>query len=1078
MRQKYKTTGVMYIRENPDPKSSTKGTYNANTEFIAVNKKTLNNGSVWLQIENQSYWICQYGGQSKKTYAELIEDLEKPSGGDGETDPSPDTPSEGDKPTTATYKKYKVIVSGLIKRTDHVVGDETKTGEHFNYNEIVNVIETFEDDEGSLWGKVYYGEDPNINVSKSESNNTEQSKDPINTTIIGTLEILQECIMSASNTAESNGNINSSNDLGPAMCACEVGQKFDVISRQMDSSTGMTTYKINNGMYISASPDYVKYTPSNGVVEEPGSDPVIGTIKIKPNSYIYCRTKPSWDNSAKSKIVFNSSSEIYALERVKVANSATDMYRIKFGDNQSGYITANANYIIFTPTVTESETNPDDASTQSAMYSISTHADDGGDDKKDEKTETEVKIAGHIEILKDVNLRKSLSWSDDAISGKIAKKGDILNAVSDKIIVDDGGMYKLDNGLYVTTNADYTKYKTMNEFVWGCIYYKPTNEEEMVLYNESESDFTAPTVNVNSYYKVTATGVRKRKGPSESDSISGQFKFDEIIQVVDSKTDELGNIWVKTSDGVWGCYYYAETNEYYMEKLQDTSNIGNFKGVVIVSDLYMRSGHSTTDQTLGHFTKNQVLTCIEKYQDSTGSIWVKTSDGVWGCAVYVKGSSTEVYIQLSDSNGTFGADQIGRTDIDTARSDLNLSDGDGPMGNYKIPGMGTDYATDRSKRVVSIPTEEEWHNPHTIWPGRTFPRKVTMGSVTTYDYAIPIGAGNEDDKSVPKMLNIIHKELNFPFAYDRSDLGQLYHQQFNRFKLIYPDYMIKQLVPIIFITRPDLNLFEGKTITPNTQINNDPVISYLVKSCPQTMSSLTSTYVFGSAHKLNPILSNMCEGIDIVDESVDVFETGETFTGYKTAYAKSNVKSMSSNQITLKFREVFDLSITKLMQGWVRYESCVYRGELVPKSEYIWKKIIDYCCNVYYFLLDPDMETIRFWSKYYGAFPVNVSKSMFNGDMSLATSISTSEVSTTFQYYKKKDFDVTSLIEFNTDTGGVSSTYEKLYNENTGLSGKAWVNAPFIITKTENTGIGKSTIDVFKLKWRPGTTMVPSASVN
>lgn len=282
--------------------------------------------------------------------------------------------------------------------------------------------------------------------------------------------------------------------------------------------------------------------------------------------------------------------------------------------------------------------------------------------------------------------------------------------------------------------------------------------------------------------------------------------------------------------------------------------------------------------------------------------------------------------------------------------------------------------------------------------------------------------------------------------------------------------MMKQAIPVIFITRPDLNLFESSSIEPKDQVNNDPVISYLIKSCPQTISSLTKSYIYGSDHNFNPLLSNMCEGVDVVDEFVDVFETGETYTGYKTAYAKSNAKSMASGQLNVKFKETFDLSVTKLIQAWVRYESCVYRGELAPKPKYIYNKIIDYCCNIYYFLLDPDMTTIRFWTKYIGAFPVNVSKSVFNGDLSLATGANITEVSTSFQYFKKKDFDITSLVEFNIDAGGRSNVKENLYNDKIGLSGRTWVNAPFITSDTVK-GIGGMDIGRFKLEWRPAQYM-------
>lgn len=56
----------------------------------------------------------------------------------------------------------------------------------------------------------------------------------------------------------------------------------------------------------------------------------------------------------------------------------------------------------------------------------------------------------------DTNIRKSLSWDDDAITGTV-NKGEVFTVVSDKIKVEDGYMYKLKSGVYITASTKYVE---------------------------------------------------------------------------------------------------------------------------------------------------------------------------------------------------------------------------------------------------------------------------------------------------------------------------------------------------------------------------------------------------------------------------------------------------------------------------------------------------------------------------------------------------------------------------------------------------------------------------------------------
>ena len=114
-------------------------------------------------------------------------------------------------------------------------------------------------------------------------------------------------------------------------------------------------------------------------------------------------------------------------------------------------------------------------------------------------------------------------------------------------------------------------------------------------------------------------------------------------------------------------------------------------------------------------------------------------------------------------------------------------------------------------------------------------------------------------------------------------------------------------------------------------------------------------------------------------------------------------------------------------------------------------KTLDYPCSVYYIITAEDGETILFWSKYYGVFPTNVPSSSYS--WTKGNTLASPEVSITYQYSFKEDFNPVSLVEFNLNSRIDSLSnpkYEPVYNEHLGSSGYTWVGRPFIETVTDN----------------------------
>lgn len=364
----------------------------------------------------------------------------------------------------------------------------------------------------------------------------------------------------------------------------------------------------------------------------------------------------------------------------------------------------------------------------------------------------------------------------------------------------------------------------------------------------------------------------------------------------------------------------------------------------------------------------------------------------------------------------------------------------------------------------------------------------TFYTITDANYPNVIGDGKEIvsvdykftiDEDIKKAIKVIKEVMNVPTAYTRDNLNIWAHRRFNRFRMGFPDVLLKNTTAAIFFTRPDLNIFNKGSSIVNSQIMADPRDYYILKNDIDLGRALVadgggSTDANSTTksplriHNFNPFLSNFAQSLEIQDDSVDTIETGETFTGFKMQYSKHNNKSVTAGQMSIKFAETFNLGVTNMHQLWVDYQSNVYKGVYSPKIEHIWRKELDYACDIYYFLLDQDGETILFWSKYYGCFPVNVPKSTFSYDS--GSQVSFPEVSVTYNYIYKSDLNPRTLVEFNHDGGDSTLSYKYIpiyagdINDIYSMThcAKTWAGIPYI--SSEVTDVGQLGISSYRSK--------------
>lgn len=291
----------------------------------------------------------------------------------------------------------------------------------------------------------------------------------------------------------------------------------------------------------------------------------------------------------------------------------------------------------------------------------------------------------------------------------------------------------------------------------------------------------------------------------------------------------------------------------------------------------------------------------------------------------------------------------------------------------------------------------------------------------------------------------IRRSLNIDVM-SRAKLAKLYSENYNKFKLGNTNDILSKSFAHVFFVRPDCNIFEGTYRGGlSSTLNVLSEFHYAKKHAPEVLRQLTQSAAC-YPHEFSMLLSNRAESFEVSDEYIDVDTYGESMTGYGVPYGKSNVKSKTAGKFSIQYHDDRDLHIYHCHRLWTNYISYVYRGKVYPADHHIINKVLDYPTCVYYILTAEDGETIIFWSKYWGVFPLEAPSSSFSFTKDNNGGLANPDLRIEYQYAWKEDFNPLSLIEFNTHSNGLPKSFVPNFNRSTLSGGYTWAGPPFIET--------------------------------
>ena len=200
--------------------------------------------------------------------------------------------------------------------------------------------------------------------------------------------------------------------------------------------------------------------------------------------------------------------------------------------------------------------------------------------------------------------------------------------------------------------------------------------------------------------------------------------------------------------------------------------------------------------------------------------------------------------------------------------------------------------------------------------------KSTKSYDTTKGVSDITGETANGKVSFNAIMDKIRKELYIPTSsYSYSNHLKTLARRYNRFKLPNSSVEIKKGIGHVFFCRPMCNLLDA---------SGQLKLSVASEGAFQDIFEQNSDLVREiSANNNAPsdfmyILSNYAKGFSLNDEELQSNTYGNTYTGYKISYGKTNIESKTAGSFSVTYNDDKSLSIYKIHRMWTDYINAVY----------------------------------------------------------------------------------------------------------------------------------------------------------
>jgi hypothetical protein len=122
-----------------------------------------------------------------------------------------------------------------------------------------------------------------------------------------------------------------------------------------------------------------------------------------------------------------------------------------------------------------------------------------------------------------------------------------------------------------------------------------------------------------------------------------------------------------------------------------------------------------------------------------------------------------------------------------------------------------------------------------------------------------------------------------------------------------------------------------------------------------------------------PIFTNRTITFDSQDVSLDTEDAFNTKEGYRIPMPGTKTQSEAAGNIAIgMLPDTLNLDMIKIMTLWVNYISYISNGTFDANPDMVRNCQLDYMSSIYYFVLNPDGKTLKYWCKYTGCYPTSI----------------------------------------------------------------------------------------------------------
>ncbi len=260
-----------------------------------------------------------------------------------------------------------------------------------------------------------------------------------------------------------------------------------------------------------------------------------------------------------------------------------------------------------------------------------------------------------------------------------------------------------------------------------------------------------------------------------------------------------------------------------------------------------------------------------------------------------------------------------------------------------------------------------------------------LNSINNIDNVMPSTNKNDIDKiSESNIFDSLYHANNI--RQTRNDVmnvsdsgGNIFTHTF-RFGLSNPYGAISSAREFLFFTKPDLHILKSSVYLTENKLN-EGLTSYFWKDLFENKKRIINCLQASCTYNdpFNHLLQNtVVSNLDVPGLNSNSIETSTNTFGVSISYRGSSEDSDDNPEFSLEFKDDRYLNVYTFFRAYEEYETLKKHGLIKPQTAYRVNKVINDQFAIYKFIVDEDMETILYWGKYYGVYPVSLPRDAFN----------------------------------------------------------------------------------------------------